>query len=91
MMNRDGQRDYFRDSYRDKPEIVRPFEAKTRLVCPCCHMGFISITDEMENKYTFPNETRSLVIRTNYPKCENCNTKFEVSIDRTLKITMRRV
>jgi len=70
----------------------RPFEIETRLVCPCCHMGFISIDDEVENKFTFPSGARSFIIpKVNCPSCNECNTRFEIMIDKTLKIKMRKI
>lgn len=77
------------DLYRPRPMIK--IESETRLVCPSCHMGFISIDDEMENKFTFPNNKRDFIVPVNHPTCNNCDSKFEVSIDKTLKIKMRRI
>lgn len=77
MKNRDGFR-------------VKSYDLETRLVCPCCHMGFISVDDEMDNRFAFPSEMRAIVIPANYPRCNRCDTRFEVVIDRTLKITMRK-
>lgn len=66
-------------------------KVETRIICPCCHMGFISVDDEMDNRFVFPNDKRKFVVPMNYPTCSRCNTKFEVVIDKTLKITMRKI
>lgn len=65
--------------------------AETRLICPCCNMGVIQISDELENKLTFPTETRMLLLPRDYPRCNGCRTMFEISIDKSLKITIRKV
>ena len=54
-------------------------------------MGFIHINDEVDDRFTFPSERRKFIIPTSYPTCDRCNTKFEVLIDRTLKIEMRKI
>lgn len=64
---------------------------ETRLICPCCHMGFIKMEDEMDNKFIFPSDRRRFIVPIDYPTCNKCNTKFEVSIDKTLKISMREI
>lgn len=64
---------------------------ETRLVCPCCYKGFIKMEDEMDNKFTFPSDRRRFIVPTNYPTCNRCNSKFEVLIDKTLKIEMRKI
>lgn len=64
---------------------------KTRLVCPCCHMGFIHMEDKIDDKFIFPSERRKFIIPTNYPTCDRCGSKFEIVIDRTLKIEMSKI
>lgn len=64
---------------------------ETRLMCPCCHMGFIHMDDEMDNRFVFPSERRQFIVPRSYPTCNNCNTKFEVVVDRTLKISIRKI
>ena len=64
---------------------------ETRLVCPCCHMGFIHMEDEIDDRFIFPSERRKFIVPSSYPTCNRCNTKFEVLIDRTLKIEMRKI
>lgn len=64
---------------------------ETRLVCPCCHMGFIKTGDEMSNKFVYPSDRVRFALPMDYPTCNKCNTKFEIVIDRTLKIAMRKI
>lgn len=64
---------------------------ETRLVCPCCNMGFIHINDEIDDRFSFPSERRKFIIPTNYPTCDRCGSKFEILIDRTLKIEIRNI
>lgn len=64
---------------------------ETRLVCPCCHMGFINILNEIDDRHIFSSDRRKLIVTRNLPTCNRCDAKFEVLIDRTLKIEMRKV
>lgn len=64
---------------------------ETRLVCPCCHMGFIHILNEIDDRFDFSSDRSKFIVTRNYPTCNRCNTKFIVTIDRTLKIEMRKV
>ena len=64
---------------------------ETRLVCPCCHMGFIHILNEIDDRFVFPSDKGKLVVARNFPTCNRCDAKFEVLIDRTLKIEMRKI
>lgn len=78
--------------FEDLPKSTSEnLEVETRLVCPCCHMGFISVDDEMDNKFIYPSRKRGLSFPVDYPTCNKCNTKFEVKVDKTLKITMRKL
>lgn len=63
---------------------------ETRLVCPCCHMGFIEVR-EIKKEYLFPSDLRKFIVPTNYPTCNRCCSRFEVEIDNTLKIKIKSV
>lgn len=61
--------------------------AETRLVCPCCNQGFISLSGEKDVELI----GRYLTMPTNYPRCNNCSKQFVINIDRTLKITFQTI
>ena len=69
---------------------ISNFEIETRLVCPCCHMGFISVKDE-EERFIFPDKQTFKFPRNTLPTCDKCGTGFEIVIDRTLKIKLRKI